>query len=139
MPVFNITVYALLVGAFWVFFLPVEKLVKSVVHIEVARSAVSLGIVLCVIGLLVHQTALAGMVYLLAFALCLGAFGLGLLVDRKYPYMLALVFVTLCPVLLILKLNRLAELSAVLCYLCLILGITKDIFHTKLVTGATHA
>ena len=48
-------------------------------------------------------------------------------------YMLAVVFLVLSPALLVFNLADGAELSATLAYLCLVLGVSKDIFYEKIV------
>lgn len=138
MPVFNIIICALLIAVFLVFFLPTEKWIKKALDIEVARSTVSLAIVLTVVMLIIYQTGVAGILYLVLSAFCLWAFLFGFLVDRKYPYTLALLFLVFCPFLLIAKLDKIAEFSAVLCYLCLVLGVLKDIFYHKIVDGGNN-
>ncbi len=138
MPVFNIIICALLIAAFLVFFLPTEKWIKKALDVEITRSTVSFAIVLTVVGLIIYQTGVAGILYLVLSAFCLWAFLFGFLPDRKYPYTLALIFLIFCPFLLIAELDKIAEFSAVLCYLCLVLGVLKDIFYHKIVDGGSN-
>jgi len=139
MPVLNITICALLIAVFLAFFLPVEKWIKKALDISIDRVTTSLVLLLAVIGVLIYATGLEGILYLALSAFCLWAFIFGFLIDRKYPYTLALIFLVFCPFLLIAKLDSIAEFAAVLVYLCLVLGVLKDIFHAKIVDGGSDA
>lgn len=135
MPVFNILICVLLITVFGVFFLPVEKLVKRALDINVDGVTASLVVLLMAVVAMVYTLGLAGILYLALSTFCLWIFIFGFLVDRKYPYTLALIFLVFCPFLLIAKLDKIAEFSAVLCYLCLVLGVLKDIFYDKIIHG----
>lgn len=137
MPIINIIICALLMAVFLVFFLPVEKWVKKALDISINRVTASLVVLVATAGVLIYATGLTGVLYLALSAFCLWIFMFGFLVDRKYPYTLALIFLVFCPFLLIAKLDKLAEFSAVLVYLCLVLGVLKDIFYHKIVAGAS--
>jgi hypothetical protein len=138
MLVFNIIICALLFAVFLALFLPTGKLVKKLLDIDVNRITVSFVILLTIGGAIIYKAGLAGIIYLALSAFCLWAFIFGFLVDRKYPYTLAIVFLAVCPFLLIAKLDSVAEFSAVLCYLCLVLGVLKDIFYNKIVDGGSN-
>ena len=138
MPVGNIIICTLFIAVFLVFFLPTEKLVKKTLNINIDGLTASLGVLLAIGILLVYSAGWAGVLYLTLSAFCLWAFVFGFLVDRRYPYTLAIIFLALCPVLLIAKLDNVAEFSAVLCYLCLVLGVLKDIFYDKIVDGGSN-
>jgi len=56
----------------------------------------------------------------------------GFLSDRKYIYLLALISLALTPIMLILKMDGIAEFFAQTCYLLLVLGVLKDIFYEKI-------
>jgi len=133
MPITNILLAFLFALGFLVFFLPVSVWTKKLLDLEVAQPIVALLVIGVAVGLLGVKTAGAGFVYLALATFCLWAFTFGFLADRKYPYTLALVFLVACPFLLIAKLDQIAEFSAVLCYLCLVLGVLKDLFYDKLV------
>lgn len=137
MPVFNIIICVLLIAVFGVFFLPVEKWVKKVLDVNIDRSIASLVVLLMVVVAMVYTSGLAGILYLALSTFCLWIFIFGFLVDRKYTYTLALIFLVFCPFLLIAKLDKIAEFSAVLCYLCLVLGVLKDIFYDKIIQGVS--
>jgi len=133
MPITNILLAFLFASGFLVFFLPVSVWTKKLLDLEVAQPIVALLVIGVAVGLLGVKTAGAGFVYMALAVFCLWALGFGFLADRKYPYTLALVFLVACPFLLIAKLDQIAEFSAVLCYLCLVLGVLKDLFYDKLV------
>ena len=101
--------------------------------INIDSVTVALAVLLMVVVAMTYISGLAGILYLALSAFCLWVFLFGFLVDRKYPYTLALTFLVFCPFLLIAKLDKIAEFSAVLCYLCLVLGVLKDIFHDKII------
>lgn len=133
MPITNILLAFLFALGFLAFFLPISVWTKKLLDLEVAQPIVALLMFGVAVGLLGVKTAGVGFVYLALAAFCLWAFAFGFLADRKYPYTLALVFLGACPFLLIAKLDQIAEFSAVLCYLCLVLGVLKDLFYDKLV------
>ena len=133
MPITNILLAFLLALGFLVFFLPVSVWTKKLLDLEVTQPIVALLVIGIAMGLLGVKAGGAGFVYLALAVFCLWAFTFGFLADRKYPYTLALVFLVACPFLLIAKLDQIAEFSAVLCYLCLVLGVLKDLFYDKLV------
>lgn len=131
MPITNIAVSALLIAGFAVFFVPVAKWTKKLLDLEISAPIASIFILLAITGLLVFKTGLAGVIYLALAGFCLWAFAFGFLTDRRYIYTLALIFLAVCPFLLIAKLDQIAEFSAILCYLCLVLGVLKDLFYEK--------
>lgn len=133
MPITNILLAFLFALGFLVFFLPVSVWTKKLLDLEIPQPIVALLVIGVAVGLLGIKTGGAGFVYLALAVFCLWAFVFGFLSDRKYPYTLALVFLVACPFLLIAKLDQIAEFSAVLCYLCLVLGVLKDLFYDKLV------
>ncbi len=135
MPIFNIIIYTLLIAVFLVFFLPIEKWSRKLLNISVSQTTASLVFLLAIVVAIVYRTGVAGVLYLMLSAFCLWAFIFGFIVNRKYPYILAIIFLVACPFLLIAKLDGVAEFSATLCYLCLVLGVLKDIFYDKIVDG----
>lgn len=132
MPIINISLAILFSFGFLFFFLPVEKLIKKLLDLSVPRPVMPLFAILAALGILVAETKGVGLIYILLAAFSLWAFALGFLSDRKYSYTLALVFLLMCPFLLTIKMDKLAEFFAVLCYLCLVLGVLRDLFYEKL-------
>ncbi len=57
---------------------------------------------------------------------------IGFLVDRKYIYISAIFFLVLAAITNTTGFEDFAEYMAVLCYLLLVMGVTKDIFYEKL-------
>lgn len=135
MPVTNIIICTLLTAIFLMFFLPVEKLIKKVLDLNIDRITTPLVLLFVIIGAAVFTTGLVGILYLALSVFCLWVFIFGFLTNRRYPYTLALVFLVLCPFLLIAKQDKIAEFFAVLCYLCLVFGVFKDILYDKIVDG----
>jgi hypothetical protein len=133
MPVMNIVISTLLITSFLVYFVPVERLVKKLLDIEIDRTVFPILLLLIVAGVLTYISGVTGFLYLVMSIFCLWALAFGFLVDRKYIYILAIVSLILCPFLLIAKLDKIAEFFAILCYLCLALGIIKDIFYEKVI------
>lgn len=108
---------------FLVFFLPVL----------ISHTTSSIAAVLTIVSLVIFSTGTTGVLNFALALLCLHAFVIGFLTDRKYIYTLAIIFLMFCPFLLVAKLGKIAEFSAVLCYLSLVLGILKDTSYDKIV------
>lgn len=134
MPYINIALSVLFIASFLVFFVPVEKLVKKTLDLRTSALAISTVLVLIVVGILIFEAGIGGVLYLTFSTFFVWEVTFGFLADRKYIFTLALIFLVFCPFLLIAKLDNIAELSAVLCYLCLVLGVFKDIFYEKIVS-----
>ena len=133
MTLYGTTIGILLTAVFVVMFLPVENLAKRLIEVDLPRTHVAALMVLVGVSVLIYKTNVAGLIYLVLTFVTLWAFSFGFLSDRKFIYLLALVFLGLSPVFLILNLSSTAELSATLSYLCLVLGVLKDIFYEKIV------
>lgn len=132
MPVSNILIYGLLTAMFLSLFIPLEKPLKKLLNTSVSPLTIAFIILAGATGVFLLTTGITGILYLTLSAFCLWIIAFGFLVNRKYPYLLAMTFLIFCPFLLIANLNKLAEYSAVLCYLCLILGVSKDIVYDKI-------
>ncbi len=132
-PVTNVALCALFIAVFVVLFLPVSRWSKKLLDWEITGPVASILALLGVGGVIIRATQLAGIIYILLVAFCLWAFFFGFLVDRRYIYTLALIFLSACPFLLIAKMDQIAEFSAVLCYLCLVLGVLKDLVYEKII------
>jgi hypothetical protein len=73
-----------------------------------------------------------GLVHVLLSVAIIWGFLFAFNVDRKYPYILALIFLGFTPFFLMAGLDDIAEYSAILCYLALVIGVFKDIFYEKI-------
>ena len=103
--------------------LGLEKYVNKVVFFFVAGSVVLFTIITSF-----------GLVSVILFILSLfvfWAFLFGFTVNRTYLYLLALIFLAITPFLMIFDYPDIAELSAILAFLMLVMGVVKDIFYEK--------
>lgn len=133
MSLTNILLAILFALAFLFLFLPVGKWTKKLLDIEISQPLGAAIAALLAMGFFVVKTNGVGLIYIVLATFCVWAFIFGFLSNRKYPYTLALVFLAVCPFLLMVKMEKTAEFFAVLCYLCLVLGVLKDLFYEKLV------
>lgn len=105
-----------------------SKLLKT----NVKKWHVFLGIAVLISGILFFSSKLEFLLSFPAIIFSLFVFLLGFLSDRKYIYLLALISLGLTPLMLILKMDDVAEFFAQSCYLLLVLGVLKDIFYEKI-------
>lgn len=111
---------------------PVEKFLSRIFKLKVSKSFIFL-ILLLMILLIVFKTATLGaLVSFLVITFSVFVFLFGMLSNRKYIYTLALVSLAVTPIMLILKMETVAEFFAELFYFLLVLGVLKDIFYEKL-------
>lgn len=111
---------------------PLEIWLQSLLQFRINRW-VLLGVV--PFALLFAVAGSLGVAYVLLLLLSLfnfWAFLFAVNVDRSFVYILALVLLGLTPLLLLLNMDDVAEYSAVLSYLALVVGAFKDIFYAKI-------
>lgn len=113
-------------------FLPVEKWISKLLEIKIPKTAFLFAIPTLLAFFASLQLGLVGIILFFLAIFNTWAFLFAFNSNRKYTYILALIFLGLTPFLLILKLDKIAEYFAVLCYLALVVGVTKDIFYEKL-------
>ena len=94
-------------------------------------------LILAISSITVYVAGLSVILYFGFAVFCLWGFTFGFLVDRRYPYVLALTLLIASPLLLIINLNKLAEFFAALSFFCLTLGVFKDIFYDKVIDGSS--
>ena len=114
------------------FLFPLEKTLGKILKTKVKKSYIFF--TLMILGLLIIF-ALAKLSAVFSFPMLifsLFVFLFGFLSDRKYIYLLALISLGLTPIMLILKMDQIAEFFAQTCYLLLVLGVLKDIFYEKI-------
>jgi len=113
---------------------PFHKIATKIFEVKISQSL----LVLAFPALLAFFTILRfGFVGIALFLLALfnsWALLFAFNVDRKYVYILALIFLSMTPLFLLLKMDKIAEYMAVLCYLALVLGVSKDILYEKIFT-----
>jgi hypothetical protein len=113
---------------------PLEDKVNKILELKTPKHfliTLALLLVLVVLAAVLKTSFIINLI-LLAFAVW--AFVFGFMIDRKYIYSLALIFLASVPFLLILKEEGIAEFCAILTYLLLVLGVLKDIFYEKIFT-----
>jgi hypothetical protein len=133
MPTGSVIICSLLIGLFLLLILPTEKLISKTLGITINRITSPLALLSLAFLALVYFNGFSAILYITLSAFCLFTFTLGFLVNRKYPYTLALIFLVICPLLLSINLAYFARFSATLCYFCLVLGIIKDILYDKII------
>ena len=115
-------------------FVPVHKWLAEILQVPVSQHLlilVSPAILFTFVGL---KFGVIG-VFLLVLALFnTWAFLFSISVNRKFVYILSLIFLALTPIFLLLKQEKIAEYFAILCYLSLVIGVTKDILYEKIFT-----
>ena len=130
--IYSITmILSFLLFLFSVFF-PIEKPLSKLFKIHILKVYVFLAILLVILLVISKVAALGFLISFLLITFSFLVFLFGLLSDRKYIYTLALVSLALTPVMLILKIEKLAEFLAQTCYLLLVLGVLKDTLYEKI-------
>jgi|GEM_PF-3157232 len=111
---------------------PIEKKISSILHIEIKKhSMVSVLVGLCLI-ILFKINALGMLLSLLLMSFSLFMFFFGVTSSRKHVYVLALIFLGLTSVMLVIKMETVAEFFSRAFYLLLLLGAFKDVLYEKL-------
>jgi len=123
-------------GAFFLllllFLFPVEKLLSKIFKTEVKKTTIFLVLILFSLAVLAKYYTFG---FVLSFPMILFSifvFLFGFLSNRKYIYLLALISLVMAPIMLILKLDSIADFFAQNFYLLLVLGVIKDIFYEKI-------
>jgi hypothetical protein len=112
-----------------IIFTPIEKYFKGL-------SKLYLLIIMGFIMLIIYYLMFGGL-YLVQIGLiflCLWVFVFGFLSNRKYIYSFAFMFLIFTPVLYLITLTDLAQLTAAFVCLLIIIGIIKDVFYEKIFT-----
>jgi hypothetical protein len=129
---FNIGFTLILFVLLLLFLFPIEKTTSRILKTGVSKIHIFSILVLLSISILFYVSKLE---FILSFPMILFSlfvFIFGFLSNRKYIYLLALISLALTPVMLILKMDGIAEFFAQNCYLLLVLGVLKDIFYEKI-------
>ncbi|MFZ2664585.1 MAG: hypothetical protein WAX66_04450 [Patescibacteria group bacterium] len=126
----NIILGGLFALLFVFYLFPVDLFLEKLLGIDIKKTyllgltLISLFIILCVFKLVpIFNIFITFFIF--------GSFLVGFSVDEKYMYTLALLFLGLTVLFVILKLSSLAEYTSTLCYLCMVLGIIRDLFYEK--------
>lgn len=129
---FNIGFTLILLLLLLLFLFPLEKTTSIILKTSVNKIHILSVLVFISLSILFYVSKLE---FILSFPMILFSlfvFIFGFLSNRKYIYLLALISLALTPIMLILKMDQIAEFFAQNCYLLLVLGVLKDIFYEKI-------
>jgi len=129
---FNIVLTLIFFFLLLLFLFPLEKLLSKLLQTPVKKTHIFSISIILVLGILFYVSKLDFILSLPMILFSFFVFLLGFLSNRKYIYLLALISLGLTPVMLILKMEDIAEFFAQTCYLLLVLGVLKDIFYEKI-------
>jgi len=115
-----------------VFLLPTDGWLPRLLQVKISKLLLLLILSLPPVLAVTLRSGVLGIIYFLLALLITWAFLFAFNTDRKYIYILALIFLGITPFLLFLKMDKFAEYSAVLSYLALVIGVFKDIFYEKI-------
>ena len=113
---------------------PFHKIVAKLLEVKIPRSLLVLVFPALLAFFTILRLGFIGIVLSLLAFFNAWALLFAFNVDRKYVYILALIFLGMTPLFLLLKMDKIAEYMAVLCYLALVLGVSKDILYEKIFT-----
>ncbi len=114
------------------FLFPLDRFLSKLLKTNINKTHIFSILVFLSLSILFYVSKLE---FILSFPMILFSlfvFLFGFLSNRKYIYLLALISLALTPIMLILKMEDVAEFFAQTCYLLLVLGVLKDIFYEKI-------
>jgi len=114
------------------FLFPSDRFLSKLLKTNVKKTHIFSVLIIIALGILFEVSKLEFILTLPMVIFSLFVFLTGFLSDRKYIYLLALISLALTPIMLILKMDGIAEFFAQTCYLLLVLGVLKDIFYEKI-------
>jgi hypothetical protein len=129
---FNILLSLIFILLLVLFLFPLEKTLSDILKAPVKKVKVFSILTILALGILFYVSGLHFILSLPMIIFSFFVFLLGFLSNRKYIYLLALISLSLTPVMLILKMEQIAEFFAQTCYLLLVLGVLKDVFYEKI-------
>ena len=129
---FNIALTLILFLILLLFLFPVEKPISKILKTSVNKTHIFSVLVFLSLSILFYVSKLEFILSFPMITFSLFVFLFGFLSNRKYIYLLALISLALTPIMLILKMEDVAEFFAQTCYLLLVLGVLKDIFYEKI-------
>lgn len=123
-------------GAFFLllllFLFPVEKSLSKLFQTNVNKKYIFLPLIVGALLLLARINVVSFALNIFTILFSFFVILLGFLSNRKYIYLLSLVFLILTPVFLAFKIKVVADFLSQGFYLLLILGVLKDIFYEKI-------
>ncbi len=138
MSIANLLIATLLITTLLALYLPLGRLPWKAVSRTVNRIYVALLFPAAVLGIVVIKNGFGGLLYIILSTFIFWVAAFGILANRRYTYLLALIFLLPAPALIFLGLTETAEYLGVLCFICLTAGISKDIFLDKIVDQNTN-
>lgn len=129
---FNIGLTVVLFLLLLLFLFPMEKTVSKILKTNVNKARLFSILIFLSLSILFYVSKLEFILSFPMIVFSLFVFIFGFLSNRKYIYLLALISLALTPLMLILKMEDIAEFFAQTCYLLLVLGVLKDIFYEKI-------
>lgn len=129
---FNILFSLVLILLLISFLFPLDRFLSKLLKTHVKSTYIFSALIIVGLGILFNVSKIDFILTLPMVVFSLFVFLLGFLSDRRYIYLLALISLGLTPVMLILKMDGVAEFFAQTCYLLLVLGVLKDIFYEKI-------
>ena len=128
----NIVLILIMFIILLLFLFPLEKLLSKILKTNIDKTHIFSLLVFLALSVLFYTSKLEFIMTLPMTLFSIFIFLSGFLSDRKYIYLLALISLALTPIMLIFKMDDIAEFLAQTCYLLLVLGVLKDIFYEKI-------
>ena len=129
---FNIGFTLILFVLLLLFLFPLEKTISKLLKTGVNKTHIFSVLVFLSLSILFYVSKLEFILSFPMITFSLFVFLFGFLSNRKYIYLLALLSLAVTPIMLVLKMEDIAEFFAQNCYLLLVLGVLKDIFYEKI-------
>jgi len=128
----NIVLTLIMFFLLLLFLFPLEKLLSKILKTNINKTHIFSLLVFLALSVLFYTSKIEFIMTLPMTLFSIFIFLSGFLSDRKYIYLLALISLALTPIMLIFKMDDIAEFLAQTCYLLLVLGVLKDIFYEKI-------
>jgi len=129
---FNILFSLVLILLLISFLFPLDSFLSKLLKTNVKKTYIFSVLEIIALVILFSVSRLEFILTLPMVVFSIFVFLLGFISDRRYIYLLALISLALTPIMLILKMEDVAEFFAQTCYLLLVLGVLKDIFYEKI-------
>ena len=138
MSITNLLIATLLITTLLALYVPLGKLPWKMAHNAVNKIYIALLFPAAVLGIVVLKHGLGELLYIILSLYILWIVVFGFLANRRYTYLLALLFLLAAPTLILIGLTETAEYLGVLCFICLTAGISKDILLDEIVDQGTN-
>ena len=138
MSITNLLIATLLITTLLALYVPLGKLPWKMAHSATNKIYIALLFPAAVLGIVVLKHGLGELLYIILSLYILWIVVFGFLANRRYTYLLALLFLLAAPTLILIGLTETAEYLGVLCFICLTAGISKDILLDEIVDQGTN-